>query len=221
MIARLKDANTRSRVHNELADPIDANGVGYDGIIICSCPSRPAYEGCSIDEIARQQGKHPLDAVMDILIETRASADIIEFTMKEENVTLGLEQPFVMIGSDASARAVDGPFSRGKPHPRAYGTMPRVLSHYARDKKLFSLEEAVRKMTSLPAAKLRLKDRGLLRPGAYADVVVFDPETIRDAATFTDPHQYPVGIDEVLVNGHPVIAAGKHTGARPGKVVTL
>lgn len=221
LIARLKDPNTRARIHNELSDPIDANGVGYDGILISSCASHPEYEGRSIQDIAGKQGKHPLDAIMDILIETRASADIIEFTMKEENVALGLKQPFVMIGSDASARATEGPFSRGKPHPRAYGTMPRVLGHYARDERLFSLEEAVRKMTSLPAGKLRLKDRGMLHPGAFADVVIFEPDQVSDTATFADPHQYPAGIEWVFVNGQAVIASGKHTGARPGTVVTL
>jgi N-acyl-D-amino-acid deacylase len=140
--------------------------------------------------------------------------------MSEDNVALGLGQPWVMIGSDGEGRAADGPYAAGKPHPRNYGTCPRLLGHYVRERGVLPLEEAVRKMTSLPAGKLRLRDRGVLRPEAFADVVVFDPATVSDTATFTDPHRYPRGIPWVLVNGRPVVAGGRHTGARPGRVLS-
>jgi N-acyl-D-amino-acid deacylase len=143
---------------------------------------------------------------------------MILFMMSEDNVALGLRQPWVMIGSDGEGRAAEGPYATGKPHPRNYGTCPRLLGHYVRERTVVPLAEAVRKMTSLPAAKLRLRDRGELRPGAFADVVVFDPATVADAATFTDPHRYPRGMPWVLVNGRPVVAGGRHTGARPGRV---
>jgi N-acyl-D-amino-acid deacylase len=124
-----------------------------------------------------------------------------------------------MIGSDGEGRATQGPYAMGKPHPRNYGTCPRFLGHYVRERGLLPLPEAIRKMTSLPAAKLGLRDRGRLEPGAVADVVVFDPATIADTATFAEPHRYPRGIPWVLVNGEPVIAGGQHTGSRPGCVL--
>ena len=155
----------------------------------------------------------------DILIETRCVADMIMFTMKEENVALGLQQPWVMIGTDASGRAAEGPFSAGKPHPRNYGSFPRVLGYYARQQELFSVEEAVRKMTSLPASKLGLTQRGYLRPGCYADMVVFDAQAVMDRSTFQQPHQYPQGIRWVVVNGQVVVKDGQHTGALPGQIL--
>ena len=160
-----------------------------------------------------------MDAVVDILIESRLNADIIEFTMKEENVQLGLQQPYVSICTDASGAIAEGPMSLGKPHPRAYGSFPRVLGRYTREKGLFSLTEAVRKMTSQPASRLGLLSRGQLKPGYFADVVVFDPLKVRDAATYEQPHQYAVGIPWVVVNGQVVIENGRHTGARPGQIV--
>ncbi|MCL4559903.1 MAG: D-aminoacylase [Chloroflexi bacterium] len=221
MIRRLKDPSVRSRISNDQSDHVGANGVDWDGIFISSCPSRPDYEGRHVKDIATERKQKPLDAVMDLLIEARLNVDIIMFTMKEENVALGLRYPNVMIGSDSSGAAAEGPFSVGKPHPRNYGTFPRVLGRYSREQKLFPLEEAVRKMTGLPAGKLKLHQRGLLKPGYFADIVVFNPQTVIDTATFTQPHQYPVGIEWVLVNGKVVIANGKHTGARPGMVLSV
>jgi N-acyl-D-amino-acid deacylase len=218
-LARLKDPSERARIHAELADPIDANGVGWDGIIVSSCPSHTEYEGRDIQQIANEKKLEPLDCVMQILIETGLHTDIIEFTMKEENVAMGLKCPFVMIGTDASGSAAEGPFSVGKPHPRHYGSFPRVLGRYVREQKLFSLEEGVRKMTGLPAGKLGIRQRGLLKPGYFADVVVFDPQTVIDTATFTQPHQYPIGIDWVLVNGAVVIQNSVHTGRLPGQIL--
>jgi N-acyl-D-amino-acid deacylase len=142
---------------------------------------------------------------------------MIQFLMSDENVALGLRSPHVMIGSDGEGRSAEGPLAVGRPHPRNYGTFPRVLGHYVREEKLFSLEVAVHKMTGLPAAKLGLHRRGFLKPGYFADVVIFDPETVADRATYTQPHQYPAGISTVFVNGTIVIRGGEHTRARPGR----
>lgn len=218
MIARLKDPAIRARLHADLPQ-MDTVEVGFDQIFISDCPSRTDYQGRHLAEIAAERGQHPWDAVMDILIETRLNADIIEFTMKPENVTLGLKAPYVSICTDSGGRSVEGVFSKGKPHPRNYGSFPRVLAKYTREEKLFPLEEAVRKMTGQPAGRLGLKTRGLLREGYFADVVIFDPQTVRDTATFTDPHHYPEGIPWVIVNGKVVIANGRHTGALPGQMV--
>jgi len=219
MIARLKSTDCRKRLHTFFTDPVAVNGVDWDGIFISSCPTNPSYEGRHIQEISAARGQGPVDAVVDILIETRLNTDIIEFTMKEENVQLGLKQPFVSICTDASGAVSEGPLSRGKPHPRAYGSFPRVLGRYAREKGLFSVEEAVRKMTSLPASRLGLSKRGQLKPGYYADVVVFDPLEVCDVATYAQPHQYAVGIPWVMVNGQVVIENGRHTGGLPGRIV--
>jgi N-acyl-D-amino-acid deacylase len=156
---------------------------------------------------------------MDILIEVESNVEMIQFLMSDENLELGLRSSNVMIGSDGEGRSAEGPLSAGKPHPRNYGTFPRVLGHYARDKKLFSLEEAVYKMTGLPAEKLHLHQRGLIKPGFFADIVIFNPETVVDRATFIQPHQYPAGISTVFVNGKVVIREGKHTQARPGRCI--
>ena len=181
---------------------------------------RPEYEGRSLAELALERNRAPSETVLDLLLESEGEADMCSFMMSEENVTLGLGQPFVMIGSDGEGRTPHGPLSGGKPHPRNYGTCPRLLGHYVRERGVLSLETAIKKLTSLPAGKLRLRDRGVLRPGAFADVVIFDPGTVADPATFTDPHRYPVGIPWVLVNGQPVIAEGRHTGACPGRILT-
>jgi N-acyl-D-amino-acid deacylase len=219
LLARLTDPATRTRLREALDGPSLAHDAGWDGILISGCPARPQYEGRTIAEIAAERRQSGGEVALDILAEVEATADMIAFMMSEENVALGLRQPWVMIGSDGEGRATQGPYAIGKPHPRNYGTCPRLLGHYARERRLLPLEEAVRKMTSLPAAKLRLPDRGVLQPGACADVVVFDAATIADSATFADPHRYPVGIPWVVVNGQPVIADGRHTGARPGRLV--
>jgi len=220
LLARLEDPAAHGRIREALDGPGLARDAGWEGIVIAGCPARPAYEGRSLADIATERGAPPAETVIDVLREARADADMILFMMSEENVALGLRHPQVMLGSDGEGRAAEGPYAVGKPHPRNYGSCPRLLGHYVRERRILPLEEAVRKMTSLPAAKLGLRDRGLLRPGAFADVVVFDPETVADTATFADPHRYPSGIPWVLVNGQPVIAEGRHTGARPVPVVT-
>jgi N-acyl-D-amino-acid deacylase len=219
MLARLADPGDRARIQAELDARGMASDAGWDGIVIAGCPARPGFEGQTLAQIAALLGVPPAEAVIEILREARGDADMVLFMMSEENVALGLERPWVMIGSDGEGRAAQGPYAVGKPHPRNYGTCPRFLGHYVRDRGLVALSEAIRKMTSLPASRLRLRDRGRLERGAIADVVVFDPAAVADAATFADPHRYPRGIPWVLVNGEPVVAGGEHTGRRPGRVL--
>jgi N-acyl-D-amino-acid deacylase len=219
LLARLADPADRARIRAALDGPEGSLEAGWDGIVIAGCPARPEYEGQALARIAAGLGVTPGAAVIEVLRQAQGDVEMVLFHMSEENVALGLQRPWVMIGSDGEGRATRGPYGMGKPHPRNYGTCPRVLGHYVRDRGLLSLPEAIRKMTSLPAAKLGLRDRGRLEPGAVADVVVFDPATVADTATFAEPHQYPRGIPWVLVNGEPVIAAGQHTGRRPGRVL--
>jgi N-acyl-D-amino-acid deacylase len=219
LLARLGDPAERARLRAALEGPGLAHGAGWEAISICACPPRPAWEGRTLQELAAERGTAPAETVLDVLHEAGGEAEMILFMMSEDNVTRGLGYSQVMIGSDGEGRAARGPYATGKPHPRNYGTCPRFLGHYVRERGILPLEEAVRKMTGLPASRLRLPDRGVVRPRAYADVVVFDPERIADTATFQDPHRYPAGIPWVLVNGEPVVAEGRHTGARPGRVL--
>jgi N-acyl-D-aspartate/D-glutamate deacylase len=160
-----------------------------------------------------------LDVLFDLLIENNGSISTVYAHHTEEDMMLALRQPWCSIGSDGSALATDGPLRRGNPHPRNFGTFPRVLGTYVREKKLLRLEDAVRKMTSLNAAKVGLRDRGLLRAGAFADITIFDADRITDHATYTDPFQYSSGIEYVIVNGRVVLEHGQHTGARPGRAL--
>jgi N-acyl-D-amino-acid deacylase len=220
LLARLDDPAARARIRTELDGHGMARDAGWEGIVIAGCPARPEYEGQTLARIAAMLGVTPAEAVIEVLRQSKAETDMVLFMMSEDNVALGLRRPWVMIGSDGEGRATEGPYGAGKPHPRNYGTCPRFLGHYVRDRAVVSLPDAVRKMTSLPATTLGLRDRGRLEPGAAADVVVFDPATVADAATFADPHRYPRGMPWVLVNGEPVIADGRHTGRRPGRVLS-
>jgi N-acyl-D-amino-acid deacylase len=220
LLARLADAADLARIKAALVGPGMARDAGWDGVVIAGCPARSEYEGQTLARIAAGLGMSPDEAVIEILRQAKGDADMILFMMSEDNVALGLGRPWVMIGSDGEGRAARGPYATGKPHPRNYGTCPRLLGHYVRDRGLLSLPEAIRKLTSLPAGKLGLPERGRLEPGAVADVVVFDPATIADTATFAEPHRYPEGVPWVLVNGEPVIAGGQHTGKRPGRVLS-
>ena len=220
LLRRLDDPADRARIRAELDGSGMAGDAGWEGIVIAGCPARPEYEGRTLAQIAATLGLAPAEAVIEILRQAKADVDMVLFMMSEDNVALGLQRPWVMIGSDGEGRAAEGPYSAGKPHPRNYGTCPRFLGHYVRERAVVSLPEAIRKMTSLPATKLGLRDRGRLEPGAAADVVVFDPATVTDAATFAEPHRYPRGMPWVLVNGEPVIADGRHTGRRPGRMLS-
>jgi N-acyl-D-amino-acid deacylase len=157
---------------------------------------------------------------MDLIRADQGKAYVVLFQLDEADLTVALADPHVMIGSDGSALSPGGELGRGRPHPRSYGTFPRVLARYWRDQRLLSLEQAVHKMTGLPAKKLGLKDRGIIRVGAKADLVVFNHKTVTDLATYEEPHRYPMGIEHVFVNGRFVIKAGEHTGSLPGRVLT-
>jgi N-acyl-D-aspartate/D-glutamate deacylase len=178
---------------------------------ICSAPSHPDLEGLRLDEVAKRLGTGAREAAERLLADDGHSVIVALHTMNEEDVRSVMRHPTTMIGSDGI------PALEGKPHPRLYGTFPRVLGRYARDEGVLALAEAIYRMTGFPAEKFRLADRGRVREGAFADLVVFDPATIRDAATFEDPHRPAEGIHHVLVNGTAVVRDGEPTGARPGR----
>lgn len=218
--ARLRDPETRSRIAHEVL-ALHPEAEYWDSVTIAGMPEDgdPALNGKTLRQIAEVRGEQPIDVVMNLLIECREKPGCVFFSMNEENLRRILSWPFVAIGSDARARsALAGP-RNDKPHPRAYGTFSRVLGKYVREEKLLTLEEAVRRMTSLPAARLGLRDRGILREGACADITIFDPATVADRATFADPHQTSAGILHVIVNGVGVIWNGRHTGALPGRIL--
>jgi len=214
---RLRDPAVRQRIRDEDTE----TGRAWDRIVIARARHRPEYSGRTVADLAREAGKDPLEWTCDTLVEHEGSVDIIHHSMHEDDVRFVMRQPWIAIGSDSRANAPYGPLSFGKPHPRSYGTFPRVLGHYARDEKVLGLEDAVRKMTSLTARHLRLRDRGAIRVGAWGDVVVFDPAQIRDTATFDDPHKFPDGVEHVLVNGVFAIEAGETTNDRAGRFLRL
>lgn len=215
MLGRLKDPTVRERIRKEMKIR-----EGYwEDTRIAYCETHKECEGKSIQEIAGLRKVDPFTATFDLLEEEKAVVQIVRFGLSEDDVRTVMKHPAVMIGSDGSALAIYGALSRGKPHPRNYGTFPRVLGKYVREEGVVSMEEAIRKMTALPAQKLGLRDRGLIREGMFADITIFDPERVRDKATFTDPHQYPVGIEYVLVGGTPVIEKGEHTERLHGRVL--
>ena len=175
--------------------------------------------GKTLGDVAKMRGKDPVETIMDLLVEDRSRIGTIYFLMSEDNIRKQIRQPWVSFGSDAASIVTEGVFLKSAAHPRAYGNFARLLGKYVRDEKVISLTEAVRRLTSLPATNLGLKDRGLLRRGMFADVVIFDPQTIADRATFEKPHQYSVGVRDVFVNGQLVLRNGEHTGAKPGKAL--
>ncbi|MGH2569264.1 MAG: N-acyl-D-amino-acid deacylase family protein [Bacteroidota bacterium] len=226
LLERLQSTMDRGNIRVQLeSDKFDRQNfyrdAGPEGILIGSVynPALKQYEGKRLSDIAKEQKKHPADALMDLIVADSARTGAIYFMMSEQDVRIALAQPWASFNTDYNAVAPDGPFSGGKPHPRTYGSFPRILGKYVREEGLMPLEEAVRKMTSLPANRVGLRERGLLKPGFYADVVMFDPARVVDKATFEDPHQYSEGIELVLVNGQPVWEAGKFTGNLPGKVL--
>ena len=225
-IARLKDPPTRSRIAREMTAPADAwenfyVGAGPDGILLSGfkCDALKPLTGKSLAAVAAARGKPPHEVAMDLVIEDDSDVGAIYFLMSEDNLRRQLALPWVSFGSDASSPATEDPFLKSNPHPRAYGNFARWLGRYVRDEKLVPLEEAIRRLTSLPAGNLGIKDRGAIREGHYADLVVFDSTAIQDHATFEQPHRYATGVAHVLVNGVAVMKGGEHTGARPGRVV--
>jgi N-acyl-D-aspartate/D-glutamate deacylase len=205
MLLRLSDPDVRGRLRTLSTD------ISWSNTFIASSAGG-TYDGACVQQLADESGRDPWDVVADILLAADGNATMVRHGMAEADVWAILAQPFAMIGSDGLPLP-------GKPHPRLCGTFVRVLGHYARDEKLFTLEEAVRKMTSLPADRFNIADRGRLRIGAMADVVVLDPDSVLDAATYDDPMARPIGIDRVFVAGREVIAANVDRGARPGRVL--
>lgn len=214
LIPRLK-AETIEHVEGGYADPMQ----GWRDVVVASVRSDANRwtEGRSVADIAERWGVPPVDALFRLLVEEQARAAMVHFTLSEEDVETVMRQPYVMVGSDATARALSGPTRVGHPHPRTFGTMPRVLAHYVREKQVIPLEEAVRKMTSLAAWRLGLSDRGVIAPGMMADLALFDAENVRDTATFEDPYHLPEGLPYVFTNGVAVVDEGRVTGNLPGK----
>lgn len=222
MRKRFADPQTRQRILNDMERGFPTKNSDPRQVVILGFKSdslSALYKGKRLDEVAKLHGKSADETVLDLITAEKTSIPALYFLMSEENMRRMLAQPYVSIGSDAGSMALTDDFQNLGVHPRAYGTFARVLGKYARDEKLFPLTEAIRKMTSLPAANLRLKDRGVLKAGYYADIVVFDPERIKDTATFEDPHAYAEGVIHVFVNGIQVLKHGEHTGEKPGRCV--
>ncbi len=227
-VARLKDPELRARVVHDMTDPdpdVPWNNaylqIGPENILLLGFKTerlKPLI-GKWLSEVAQERGTHPADTAIDLVIEDNHRVDVSYFGMSEENVRKKVARPWVSFGSDEEASATEGVFLLSNNHPRAFGTFARVLGKYSRDEGIIPLREAIRRMTSLPAANIQIRDRGQLTAGYFADIVVFDPATISDHATFPDPHQYATGVEQVFVNGVQVIRDDDHTGATPGRVV--
>jgi dihydroorotase/N-acyl-D-amino-acid deacylase len=227
MLERLKDPAQRARAKKEMDERSTtwenqwrgSGGAAGVQLIQVLNPDLQKYEGMTLDEIGRQMDKDPRDAAMDIAIADRGNSSVVIAIMDEADVRAAVSNPLVTYGSDSPAQAEDGPLSTTKAHPRAFGTFPRLLGEYVRQEHTMQLEEAVRKMTSLAASRVGIMDRGILRPGMMADIVVFDPASIKDIATYNDPLHYSVGMKDVFVNGRPVLLDGKITEERPGRAL--
>jgi N-acyl-D-amino-acid deacylase len=191
----------------------------WNDLLVTDCLSRPEFIGMTIEEIASQDNLDPLDAAMSLMSLGDAQIVVVYFDQHEDILKKLMKLPFVAIGSDSMGASPHGILGKSSPHPRCYGTFPRVLGRYAREEKVLTLEEAIKKMTSLSAERFSLTDRGVIREGAWADIVLFDAQVVSDKATYTDPHHYPEGIQYVIVNGEIVINRGEHTGALPGQVL--
>ena len=227
LLERLRDRAARDRIRRDMVstearwDNSWQKISGPEAILIGAVhnPALRQYQGRTLAEVAAARGGDAIEALLDFLVEDQAFTYVAVFGMSEPDVALALEQPWVSVNCDSEGASPEGVLSKSHPHPRAYGTFPRILRKYVREERRLTLEEAIRKFTALAAQRMRLGDRGVLKVGLWADVVVFDPETVRDRATFARPHQLAEGMRWVLVNGVPVIAEGKATGARPGKVL--
>jgi dihydroorotase/N-acyl-D-amino-acid deacylase len=221
MIARLRDKATRARIRTDFLKSDSEWPESASRILITSVINDDLrrYQGKTLAEIAKEEDKDPLDVLMDIVAADRGNTYRVTFSMSEEDVRAALTSPLVSFNTDSSAVAEDGIFAQEKSHPRAWGSATRILGHYVRDEKVLTLEEAIRKMTSLPAARMHLKDRGILKRGMAADLVAFDPATVRERSTFADPTHYSEGVPYVAVNGELVVDEGRITSARPGRIL--
>ncbi len=226
MLARLRDPAQRARLKRDIEGGVEGwynhyTAVGRDwSRMLISADN--TERGMTMDKVLAQRGANAtnqLDVFLDYLIERGGSVGTVYAHHEERDMNLALVQPWCSVGSDGSAFATSGPLRRGHPHPRNFGSFPRVLGEYVRERKLLRLEDAVRKMTSLNAAKIGIRDRGVIAPGYFADLTVFDPDKVKDRATYLDPFQYNEGIAYVIVNGKVVLDRGKHTGARPGRAL--
>ena len=219
VLKRLTDPRVREQMTLSMKSEGFAKDMEWDRVLISFAPGKAEYQGRYVAELARDQGKNPHEWLFDALLETGLRAAMVTFMMSEENRLRELRHPAMMIGTDGMGYALSGSMSQGLPHPRNYGTFPRILGHYVREEKVLSLEEAVWKMTGFPARKLGLRDRGLVSKGHWADLTLFDPKRVADKATYVSPHQYPEGIPHVLVRGKFVVRDGVHTEATPGGVL--
>ncbi len=226
MVARLKDPAVRARIRKDM----ETDSSGWDNewlevpgpeailVSVVENPKLLPLQGKTIAEIAKAQNKDPIDTILDLLIEDPGMS-VAVFAMSEQDIAYALKQPWVSVDNDSQGTSPEGILGREHPHPRAYGTFPRILRKYVREEKLLTLQDAIRKFSALPAQRMRLIDRGVLKQGMWADIAVFDPAAIRDIATFENPNQLSIGMEYVLVNGVPVIEQGKMTDALPGKVL--
>jgi N-acyl-D-amino-acid deacylase len=223
----MRDPATRQRVVLEMRTPTDSwenlllAAGSPENVLLVGFRNQGLKHltGKTLAEVAARRKSSPEETAMDLVIEDNSRVDTVYFMMDEENVKKNIALPWVSFGSDAGSPAAEGAFLLSQPHPRTYGNFARLLGKYVREEKVIPLQDAIRKLTALPAENLRLADRGLLRAGYLADVVVFDPATIQDHATYAQPHQYATGMKHVFVNGTQVLADGEHTGAKPGRAV--
>jgi N-acyl-D-aspartate/D-glutamate deacylase len=228
MVARLKDPSLRPRLKKDILNGLPnwynhylAVGGDWSAMLLVNlkAPKNKPFIGKRMSDLIAARGGDPVDDLLDVLIEEGGSVPTVYFHHSEPDMQFALKQPFTSIGSDGSAISPEGPRGKTMPHPRSYGTFPRVLGRYVRELHTITIEDAVRKMTSMNAEKINITERGYIKVGYAADITVFDPATVADKATFVQPHQYPVGIPYVIVNGQVVLDDGKHTGALPGKVI--
>jgi N-acyl-D-aspartate/D-glutamate deacylase len=225
MLERLRSPAERVRMRRDIENNVEVEnllaGATFEGVQIASVPGDrdQSIVGKRLSQIATDRGQDNWDTLFSILIENDGRVAALYHMMSEDDVKTAMRFPWVSVGTDSSAIRPEGELGRGQPHPRSYGTFPRILGHYVRDERILTLPDAIRKMTSLAADQIKISDRGALKPGYFADVVVFDPKTVADTATFEKPHQYPVGIDAVVVNGVVTVRNGHHTGAHAGRAL--
>ena len=224
-MAALADPHIRDLVRSEIERGISgwenvAADPGWEGIRISYAASQPDWAGRSLAELAEERHADPADLAFDVLVADRLDVSVVIECMSEPDVETVLAVPWIAVCTDAEGRRPGHPIlDAGRPHPRTYGSAPRVLGTYARDRGLLSLEAAVAKLTAVPAARIGMRDRGVVREGTFADLVVFDPLTVADEATYAEPACFPTGIEHVIVNGRPAILAGTETGERPGRLI--
>lgn len=221
IIERLMNPEIRAKIKKDMIDEprVSVESIGWENLMISHCPKHAKYQGKNIAELAKEKGVDPYDFAFDLLVDEEVRVGLVVFEMEPKDVAMVIKSPLSMMVSDGYALAPRLGMEKDMPHPRSYGNFVNVLQKYVREDGILTMEEAVRKMTSMPAQRLGINDRGLLRAGNYADIVVFDPDTVGPRATYLKPHQFPVGVKLVIVNGVITVDNGKHTGATAGKVI--